>query len=51
MKIRKRLQASAFSFIALNLVENAGLHIFLTVDYGKSALRNRQQIPSNEEHF
>ena len=29
MKIRSRLQASAFSFIALNLVEKAVLHIFL----------------------
>ena len=53
MKIRKRLQASAFSFITLNLVEKAVLHIFLImVDYVKSdALQNRQQIPSNAEHF
>ena len=52
MKTRKRLQASAFSFIALNLVEKAVLHIFLImVDYVKNALRNRQQIPSNAEHF
>ena len=29
MKTRKRLQASAFSFIALNVVEKAVLHIFL----------------------
>ena len=29
MKIRKRLQASAFSIIALNLVEKSVLHIFL----------------------
>ena len=42
MKTRKRLQASAFIFIALNLVEKAVLHIFLImVDYVKNALRNR----------
>ena len=42
MKTRKRLQASAFSFIALNLVEKAGLHICLImVDYVKNALQIR----------
>ena len=52
MKIRKGLQASAFSSIAQNFVEKAALHIFLImVDYVKSALRNRQQMPSNAEHF
>ena len=52
MKIRKKLQVSAFSFIALNLVEKAVLHNFLiTVDYVKSALRNKQQITSKAEHF
>ena len=46
-KIRKRLQASAFSFIALTLVEKVALHISLImVDYVKRALRNRQQITS-----
>ena len=45
MKIRKRLQASAFSFNALNLAEKAILRIFLiTVNYVKRALRNRQQL-------
>ena len=52
MKTRKRLQALTFSFIALNVVEKAVLHIFLIkVDYVKNALRNRQQIPSKAEHF
>ena len=52
MKTRNTLQASAFSFIALNLVEKAVLHILLImVDYLKSALRNKQQITSNAEHF
>ena len=46
MKIRKRLQASGFSFIVLNFVEKA-LHIFLIMmDYVKSALSNRQQLPT-----
>ena len=41
-----------FSFVGLNLVKKAVLHIFLImVDYVKNALRNRQQIPSNAEHF
>ena len=51
MKIRNTLQASAFSFIALNLVEKAVLHILLIMDYIKSALRSRQQITSNAENF
>ena len=52
MKIRNTLQALAFSFIALNLVEIVEMHILLImVDYVKSALRNRQQITSNAEHF
>ena len=52
MKTRKRLEASAFSLIALNLVEKAVLRIFLImVDYVKDALRIRQQIPSNAAHF
>ena len=47
MKIRNRLQASAFSFIGLNLVERAALHIFLImVYYVKRALQNRQHITS-----
>ena len=45
-------QASDFSFIALNLVEKAVLHIFLIiVDYVKNALQNKQKISSNAEHF
>ena len=45
MEIRSRLQPSAFSFMALKLVEKAVLHIFLImVNYVKTALRNRQQI-------
>ena len=52
MKIRNTLQASAFSFIALNLVEKAVLHILLIiVDYVKSVLRKRQQINSNAGTF
>ena len=52
MKTTKKLQTSAFSFIALNLKEKGVLNIFLImVDYVKSALRNRQQIPSNAERF
>ena len=48
MKTSKRLQALAFSFIALNVVEKAVLLIFLImVDYVKNDLLNRQQIPSN----
>ena len=40
MKIRKTLQASAFSFIVLNLVEKAVLHILLVmVDYVKSTYK------------
>ena len=47
MKITKKLQASAFSSTALNLVEKAVLHILLImVEYVKRALRNRQHITS-----
>ena len=52
MNIRKALQASAFSFIVLNLVEKAVFHFLLIIaDYIKSALRKKQQITSNAEHF
>ena len=52
MNIRKTLQASAFSFIALNLVEKSVFHILLImVDYVNSAQRNKQQITSNAENF
>ena len=51
LKLKSGFQASAFSLIALSLVEKVGLHIFVMVDYVKSALRNRQQIPSNVQHF
>ena len=44
MKIRKKLLASAFSFITLKLVEKDALHFFfIMVEYVKRALRNRQQ--------
>ena len=52
MNPRITLQASAFSFISLNLVEKSVLHILLTmVDYVKSALRNKQQITSTQNTF
>ena len=52
MNIRKTLQASAFSFIALNLTEKAVLHLRLIIlDYIKSALRKKQLITSNAEHL
>ena len=52
MKISKTLQASVFSFIVLNLVEEAVLHVLLImVGYAKSALPNKQQITSSSEHF
>ena len=45
MEIRSRVQALAFSFMALKLVEKGVLHIFLImVNYVKTALWNRQQI-------
>ena len=45
INIRKTLQAQAFSFIALNLVQKSVLHIlFIMVDYVKSALRNKQEL-------
>ena len=47
MNIRKIVQASAFSLIALKLVEKSVLHILLImVDYVKSAIQNKQQIIS-----
>ena len=52
MNIRKTLKASAFRFIVLTLVKKAVFHFFLiTLDYVKSAARNKQQITSNAEHF
>ena len=52
MNIRKTLQASAFSLIALNLVEKSVLHILLImVDYVKSAIQNKQQITSTQSTF
>ena len=49
---KKTLQASAFSLIALNLVEKSVLHILLImVDYVKSALRKKQQITSTQSTF
>ena len=52
MNIRKTLQASPFSFIALNSVEKSVLHILLiTVDYVKSAIQNKQQITSTQSTF
>ena len=52
MNIRKTLQASLFSFIALNSVVKFVLHILLiTVDYVKSAIQNKQQIPSTQSTF
>ena len=50
--IRKTLQASAFSLIALNLVQKSVLHILLImVDYVKSAIQNKQQITSTQSTF
>ena len=52
MNISKTLQASAFSFIALNLVEKYVLHILLiTVDYVKSAIQSKQHITSAHSTF
>ena len=52
MNIGKTLQASAFSLIALNLVEKSVLHILLImVDYVKSAIQNKQQINSTQSTF
>ena len=43
MNIRKTLQASAFSFIVLNLAEKAVLHFFLIMlNYIMSALQKKQ---------
>ena len=44
MNIKKALQASAFSFLVLNLVEKVVLHYF---GLYKSALGNKQLITSN----
>ena len=52
MNIRKILQASACSLIALNLVDKSVLHILLImVDYVKSAIQNKQQITSTQSTF
>ena len=52
MNIRKIIQASAFSLIALNLVQKAVLHFLLNVlDCIKSALQNKQVMTFNEEHL
>ena len=52
MNIRKALQASAFSFIVLNLVEKAVLRFLLIMlNYIKSALRKKQLVTSNAEHL
>ena len=43
MNIRKTLKASAFSLIALNLVEKSVLHfVLIMLDYIKSTLRRKQ---------
>ena len=45
MNIRKTPQTSVFSFIALNIVEKAVLHILLNMLYYiKRALRNKQLV-------
>ena len=48
MNIRKTLQASAFSFIVLNLAKKAVLHFFLIMlNYIMTALRKKQlQLPT-----
>ena len=48
MNNRKTLQASAFSFIVLNLAEKAVLHFFIVMlNYIMSALRKKQlQLPT-----
>ena len=52
MNIRKTLQASAFSLIALSLVEKSVLHnLLIIVDHVKSAIQNKQQINFKAEHF
>ena len=52
MNIRKTLQASAFNFIVLNLVEKAVLHFLLIMlDYIKSTLWKKQLITSKAEHL
>ena len=48
MNIKKTLQAPAFSFIVLNLVEEAVLHY---AGLYKSALQNRQLITSNADNL
>ena len=52
MNIRKTLKTSAFSLVALNLVEKSVLHILLImVDYVKSSIQNKQQITSTQSTF
>ena len=52
MKIRETLQAVAFSFIVLGLVEKAALDFVLIMpDYIMNALRKKQLITSNAEHL
>ena len=52
MKIRKKLQASVFSFIVLNLAEKAVLHFVLIIlRYIKSALRKKQLILPTQSTF
>ena len=52
MNIRKTLQASAFSFVALNLPEKAVLHFFLIMlNYIMSAPWKKPTGTSNVEHF
>ena len=52
VNIRKTLQGSVFSFIVLILAKKAVLHFLLIMlDYMKRALRKKQLISSNAEHF
>ena len=52
MNIRKTPQAWVFSFIVLNLVEEAVVHFLLNMlDYIKQALRNKQLIIFNADNF
>ena len=52
ISIRKTLQASAFSFIVLNLAEKAVLYFLLIMlGYIKSALRKKKLITPNAEHL
>ena len=52
MNIGKTLQTSAFSLIALNLIEKPVLHILLImVGHVKSDIQNKQQITSTQRTF